>query len=422
MILFLVPFMTAALSLLGERQRLREVERVHGRVAARLLGESDASRPGLSLVLIDPDCYITVAGQNGPRLLRKSWRHDLDRYLEMTVLPEPWRNLLRLIAKLADKNGSRATYRAPAEKQHPFDFVYQSDNDLDVLHDLTCDWNDIPWEQRMIPRATALLASVVPGLRFDQAWSHARDGRTATRQKLIDPSLIEAFPELTDFLSRFSFPIWTDGEFVLVLEPWMFECLNYAPGLDEAACKAWGRSKDILEIARIFATEERTREEQYRIGRPLAELWLTVPKDCEYLLLQCSVYRVERDQRKDTRWLHRAAFPVGPLLEILGLEVGDYHRDCSIVKSRDGRWFEVRLEGWGEECVQPREGEYPRDVARDASNRLAREWKRQDFPSTGTIWTGDDEVWFLTWGVREISSKAAEEAREWLSDDWYVEL
>jgi hypothetical protein len=98
---------------------------------------------------------------------------------------------------------------------------------------------------------------------------------------------------------------------------------------------------------------------------------------------------------------HKAALPVPQVLSELGLEVGDYKRDSWFVLTDDTDAYQVKLEGWGSECVEgmcPAIPDVQRKTAIAEARKLAAQWKRQGWRSG--VWTTDDpEVWAITWGV-----------------------
>ena len=82
------------------------------------------------------------------------------------------------------------------------------------------------------------------------------------------------------------------------------------------------------------------------------------------------------------------------LVPVVGLEVGDYHAEALVVVDRSGKFFEVKLEGWGPECV-PGKG---KRAARAESVKLARQWSRA-WQRAGSIDVDSADVWALTWAV-----------------------
>ena len=88
------------------------------------------------------------------------------------------------------------------------------------------------------------------------------------------------------------------------------------------------------------------------------------------------------------------------LINILGLEVGDYHHDAIwlIVPPPPGcqerQVYQAKLEGFGQECV-PGQG---RRAAQKAAAALARSWIA--WTGTGWIQTDDPRVWAVSWALR----------------------
>ena len=92
-----------------------------------------------------------------------------------------------------------------------------------------------------------------------------------------------------------------------------------------------------------------------------------------------------------------AAVPqlVFSILQTLGLEVGDYHRDVHWV-TQGRKAYQLRLEGWGEECV-PGKG---RRAAERAAAQLAETWRAEGWPQAGWLKVQDRDVWAVTWALR----------------------
>lgn len=120
------------------------------------------------------------------------------------------------------------------------------------------------------------------------------------------------------------------------------------------------------------------------------------------------------------------------ILGSLGLEVGDYHHDEGMLVRRSGRVYQVRLEGWGEDCLADQADEVDDELAREedevdldeaawgarrvqklrerayaAAAEMARRWKvdggdrfESHWAQTGWVKTDDDEVWAVTWGLK----------------------
>lgn len=90
----------------------------------------------------------------------------------------------------------------------------------------------------------------------------------------------------------------------------------------------------------------------------------------------------------------------------LGAEVGDYGRgDGMLVRDRRHA-YEIKLEGWGPECV-PGEG----DVAayREAA-RLAATWAHEMDRAGWLLVDASDDVWAITWGLRTLPIQALRDA------------
>ena len=83
------------------------------------------------------------------------------------------------------------------------------------------------------------------------------------------------------------------------------------------------------------------------------------------------------------------------VLQNLGLEVGDYHRDVHWV-TKDRKVHQLRLEGWGQECV-PGKG---RRVAERAAAQMAETWRAEGWAQTGWLRAEDRDVWAITWALR----------------------
>lgn len=83
------------------------------------------------------------------------------------------------------------------------------------------------------------------------------------------------------------------------------------------------------------------------------------------------------------------------VLQTLGLEVGDYHRDVHWVV-KDRKAWQVRLEGWGQECV-PGKG---RRTAEKAATQLAETWLAGGWFQAGWLRADDRDVRALTWALR----------------------
>lgn len=106
-------------------------------------------------------------------------------------------------------------------------------------------------------------------------------------------------------------------------------------------------------------------------------------------------------------------------LDALGFDVGDYNRDSFLVYLPDGSAHQVKLEGWGAECVEASECS-PTAMRRAlaGARKLAREWRRQ-WPEAGVIVrSGEDDTWATTWawngplserGVAILSSRVTED-------------
>lgn len=77
------------------------------------------------------------------------------------------------------------------------------------------------------------------------------------------------------------------------------------------------------------------------------------------------------------------------------LQVGDYHREYVFLLHPAGI-FQVKLEGWGQECVP---GKGPRAAYIQAA-RLAKEWSQERWFSTGWFKVDDRDVWAMTWAVQ----------------------
>jgi hypothetical protein len=58
--------------------------------------------------------------------------------------------------------------------------------------------------------------------------------------------------------------------------------------------------------------------------------------------------------------------------------------------------YQVKLEGYGQECV-PGKG---KKAAKKEAEELAGSWLQEGWAQTGVVTTGDDEAWFVTWGLR----------------------
>ena len=98
---------------------------------------------------------------------------------------------------------------------------------------------------------------------------------------------------------------------------------------------------------------------------------------------------------------HKAATPVPQVLSELGLEVGDYNRDSWLVLASATDAYQVKLEGWGSECVEgmcPAIPDVQRKTAIVEARKLAAQWKGQGWKA-GVWTTTDPEVWAVTWGV-----------------------
>jgi hypothetical protein len=97
----------------------------------------------------------------------------------------------------------------------------------------------------------------------------------------------------------------------------------------------------------------------------------------------------------------KAATPVPQVLSELGLEVGDYNRDSWLVLASATDAYQVKLEGWGSECVEgmcPAIPDVQRKTAIVEARKLAEQWRGQGWKA-GVWTTTDDEVWAVTWGV-----------------------
>lgn len=101
----------------------------------------------------------------------------------------------------------------------------------------------------------------------------------------------------------------------------------------------------------------------------------------------------------------RAHAIVRRLLRDLGLEVGDYGHPFILVQTADG-FFQVRLEGWGAECVL-HDGQRGKREAYTAANKLAATWFGEGWPFTGRLPVEHPDVWELTWAVNGPLKKGA---------------
>ena len=94
-------------------------------------------------------------------------------------------------------------------------------------------------------------------------------------------------------------------------------------------------------------------------------------------------------------------YPVPQVLRKIGLEVGDYNRDAWFVLATDTDAYQVKLEGWGSECVEglcPSIPDVQRRTAIAEAKSLAGEWRSQGWQA-GVLVTSDWDVWAITWGV-----------------------
>jgi len=286
MILLLAP-LTIVFSLLSERERIDAVETVDKSLSDALFGPP-AHR---ALVLMDEDAAISswwspsIWDEQPATKLSPGWSDELRAYLRDIDLPEGWKSLLTRMCDQAHKHGGACRYHDPVETIHPHRLMYESLADLEDASDRDT-WAELEPSRRMFVRATSLLERFVPGIRFHggagtshmKTWWSAQEGLTLESRK--DP-----------FLESFPFPVWTDGEYVLVMEPWMGECLELRPELDEACSVAWN-AKDLREVVRVMLAEARTREEEKGLNRPIAELWIPTCSSADHIFLQISVYRV----------------------------------------------------------------------------------------------------------------------------------
>ena len=110
--------------------------------------------------------------------------------------------------------------------------------------------------------------------------------------------------------------------------------------------------------------------------------------------------------------------PVLAVLDAVGREVGDYTRDFFLVFLADGSAYQVKLEGWGAECVEASSCS-PAAMRRAlaGARKLAREWRRP-WPEAGVVaFDGSDDTWAVTWAVNgPLSPKGIETALS-MSDD-----
>jgi len=85
-------------------------------------------------------------------------------------------------------------------------------------------------------------------------------------------------------------------------------------------------------------------------------------------------------------------------LDVLGFKVGDYGRDATFVQVDDDAVYQVKLEGWGEECVADCPIADRRALLRRA-RALARDWRSQGWPRAGVVEIDGDVVAAVTWAV-----------------------
>ena len=269
MLLLLAP-LSIVFSLLSERERSGAVSRLEGELEDRLFGDPPGHR---SLVLMDEGSlqeswWSTERWDECPATrLSPGWRSELQGYLEHSDLPDDWKSLLVQLCSQADAGGRCGGYHDPVESLHPHLLMYECIADLNDATDPET-WEETPMERRMFVRATSLLERFVHGIRFHGAGDskHLKPWWAADRGLITEA-------RKDPFLEGFDFPIWTDGELVLSMEPWMGACLEKRPEMDEACGVAWD-NKDFGEVVRIMLAEARTREEEKGISRPLAEIWI----------------------------------------------------------------------------------------------------------------------------------------------------
>lgn len=85
------------------------------------------------------------------------------------------------------------------------------------------------------------------------------------------------------------------------------------------------------------------------------------------------------------------------VLAQVGAEVGDHGRDYYLLLGGDGTAHQVKLEGWGAECVEASEcSPAALRKARSAARALARDWRRR-WPEAGVVEHEDATVWLTTW-------------------------
>ncbi len=88
-----------------------------------------------------------------------------------------------------------------------------------------------------------------------------------------------------------------------------------------------------------------------------------------------------------------------PVLNQLGLEVGDYHGPVPV--KHKGKLYTLTLEGYGAECV-PNATANQHMAAYAAACKLA-----EDFGQDSGVFTpNDDDVWYVAWHLREVWDQA----------------
>ncbi len=102
------------------------------------------------------------------------------------------------------------------------------------------------------------------------------------------------------------------------------------------------------------------------------------------------------------------------ILELLSqseLQVGDYGREHLFYRSEDGV-YQIKLEGWGAECVPEYGGRKARFVARAEAEKLAASWKKAGWPRVGWFPCSDRDVWAMTWAMNGPLSGALADDEE----------